>query len=70
MEVSGSSKMLVFIYQTTRHHIPKDFNLHVHCPENLISHDLKTLKVKGLKKARKSLIRISNLWLGIKTDIL
>jgi hypothetical protein len=38
IEVAGSSKILVPIYQSTRGHMPEDHNLESHHCENLKSH--------------------------------
>jgi hypothetical protein len=35
MEVTGSSKTLVPIYQTAQHHIPEDHDVNMCCPNNL-----------------------------------
>ena len=36
-EVTGSSKMLIFFYQTIHRDIPQDSNLHIYCYHDLIS---------------------------------
>jgi hypothetical protein len=39
MEITGLSTVLVFIYQATRRHIPKDRTIEIQFPENLNSHE-------------------------------
>jgi hypothetical protein len=45
-ETAGSSEMLVLVYQTTCHHIPKDGSYNIHCLENLKSHNLLFAAIK------------------------
>lgn len=39
MKVTGFSKMLLLIYQSTRRHMLKDHIIAIQCPENLRSHE-------------------------------
>jgi hypothetical protein len=43
MEAIHSSEVSVNFHQTTRCHIPKDSNLHVHCHKNSKSHKITTV---------------------------
>jgi hypothetical protein len=42
MNAAHSSEMSVYVYQTIRHHIPKEYKLHSHCRTDIKSHKFGT----------------------------